>query len=311
MRKISNKIFLNKCDEIHNNKYDYSLVNYKKAKDKIKIICSIHGIFEQIAFHHKKGKGCPKCSHDKLRNNNFIQEFNKIHNNKYDYSLVKYKNNRTKIKIICPNHGVFEQVPQSHLNGFGCKKCSIEGGAGKHMHTKEKFIEKAFNVHGNKYDYSLVNYKGSDIKIKIVCSTHGVFEQTPRHHLYDRGCPKCNFSKGELFIDNFLKEKNILYYSQYSFKECRDILPLPFDFYLPDYNLCIEFDGIQHFEEVKYWGGIDYLNDVKKKDIIKNIYCSKNNIDLMRIKYNENIKNELNNYEPKQSKNWKQKISTG
>ena len=385
-RKLNNKIFLNECNEVHNNKYDYSLVEYKKAKDKIKIICPIHGIFEQNAFNHKKGIGCPKCSYDKLRNINFIEESNKIHNNKYDYSLIKYKNNRTKIKIICFKHGVFEQVPQSHLNGFGCKKCSIEnrenwggghGGPGwKPKHTKEKFIKKSIKVHGNKYDYSLVDYNGSDIKIKIICSIHGIFEQTPRHHLYNRGCPKCSidskkddtnkfieksikvhgnkydyslvdyksynefvkiicsehgvfkqlpkyhvsgsgcpkccYSKNELLIENFLNKNNIIFEREKRFEKCKNKYTLPFDFYLPKFNMCIEYDGEHHYKPIDYWGGEENLKKIKKRDNIKNIYCSKNNINLMRIKYNENIKNKLDKInEKKKNKNRKQKIQTG
>ncbi len=305
-RKINNEIFIDECNKIHNNKYDYSLIVYKKAKNIVKVICPKHGVFEQLAFHHKKGKGCPKCAYDKLRDNNFIEKSKKNYGDLYDYSLVNYTNNRTKVKIVCSKHGIFEQVPQSHLNGFGCKKCSIEngkysvaggvgGGGWKPMHTIEKFIEKSIKIHGDKYNYSLVDYYGSNVKVKIVCSKHGIFEQTPRHHLYNRGCPKCNYSKGEIFIEDFLKKNNISFEPQKRFSDCRDKMELHFDFYLPDHNLCVEYDGIQHFEEVEYWGGLEYLNDVKKKDKIKNIYCDVNNIKLVRIKYDENIIKKLKN----------------
>ena len=316
-RKIDNKIFIEECKNTHGDLYDYSLVEYKKSRKSVKIICKKHGTFDQIAFHHKNGKGCPKCFYEKNRDSNFIKNSIKIHGDNYDYSLVNYINNRTKVKIKCKEHGIFEQIPQSHLNGFGCKKCSIEsgkyGGIWKKMHTKEKFIEKAIKVHGDKFDYSIIDYKGSNVKIDIICPSHGIFSQTPRHHLYDRGCPKCNSSKGEINIENFLNENNIYYETQYSFEGCCDVLPLYFDFYLPDHKMCIEFDGEQHFKPLRIFGGEKAFHNRKRKDNIKNIYCKENNIELMRIKYNENISKKLKIefYGKKQIKIRKQKIQSG
>lgn len=137
---------------------------------------------------HKKNRGIK----DNLKT--FIQKAKEAHGDKYDYSLVEYKNSSTKIKIICPKHGVFEQTPNNHLRGCGCLSCSFLNKAS----AKEQFIEKARKVHGNKYDYSLVDYKNNYTKIKIICSKHGVFEQAPDCHLrLGAGCPHCKSSKGE------------------------------------------------------------------------------------------------------------------
>jgi len=116
------------CNKRHNNKYDYSLIEFKNLSDKVQIICPIHKIFEQRLTTHKTS-GCPKCSSIKLTNEIFIEKANKIHNNKYDYSLVNYKNAKTKVKIICneDDHGIFELISDSHLRKKrGCPKCSYK-----------------------------------------------------------------------------------------------------------------------------------------------------------------------------------------
>lgn len=114
-----------------------------------------------------------------------------MHNGKYDYSLVDYKNAKIKVKIICPKHGVFEQTPTCHLSGCGCPKCGRERTNGSILLTNAGFIEKAALLHDNKYDYSLVEYKGWDSKVKIICPNHGEFLQTAGTHLKGSGCPVC------------------------------------------------------------------------------------------------------------------------
>jgi len=124
----------------------------------------------------------------RLTTEQFIEKAKAIHSDKYDYSLVEYKNNRTKVKIICHEHGIFEQRSDSHLRGQGCSKCK---GGGKKKLTTEEFIKKAKNIHGDKYDYSLVEYKNNKTKVKIICPIHDVFEQRPGSHLKGCDCPKC------------------------------------------------------------------------------------------------------------------------
>jgi len=223
----------------------------------------------------------------RLTTENFIERSDIIHNNKYNYSLVNYKNNKTKVKIICSEHGIFEQRPDDHLKGCGCAICS------GNVMTTEMFIDKSKKIHGDKYDYSLVDYKKYKIKVEIVCSKHGVFKQTPYHHMIGCGCQVCNESKGERDIKKILDKCNILYEYQKTFEGCRYKRLLPFDFYLKEYNTCIEYDGLQHDKPISTWGGDEYFNIVKKRYKIKNNYCEKNNIKMLRIKYNENIKDKL------------------
>ena len=123
----------------------------------------------------------------KINKDNFREEFEKIHGDKYNYDRVIYKNNSTKIKIECPTHGIFEQCPKEHLKGHTCLKCYHDSM----KLTKEKFIEKAIGIHGDKYNYDDIIYTNSRSKITIECPIHGKFEQQANNHLNGQGCTKC------------------------------------------------------------------------------------------------------------------------
>ena len=287
--------FISKSEIIHQKKYDYSLVNYINNITKVKILCSVHGVFEQTPKNHLKGCNCPKCSSylksgKNLSQDDFIRMSKITHGNKYDYSLVEYVNNNTKVRIICLTHGIFEQKPYHHYNGHGCRKCSND------FKSFDEFINKSNQIHDSKYNYSLVLYVDTHTKVKILCPIHGVFEQRPIHHYGGSGCPKCKNSKGETVISNFLKHKNIFFLPQKKFDDCKLICPLPFDFYLPDYNLCIEYDGEQHFKPMIIWGGEKEYEKLQIRDNIKTEYCKKNGIKLLRIRYNDHKIEKLKEY---------------
>lgn len=279
--------FIQKAKEIHGDKYDYTLVKCKNKTTKVKIICDIHGIFYQTPRNIINGRGCPKCRNKKTQEQ-FIKECNEKHNNEYDYSLVKYINVTQKIKIICEKHGVFEQNAGHHLNGSKCPKCR------GFIQNNNSFIKRSKEKHGNKYDYSLVEYKNNRIPVKIICKKHGIFEQIPKHHLTGSGCPLCKNSKGENIIINILKELNIKYKRQKTFDGCKDKKNLQFDFYLPEYNICIEYDGIQHFKKIERFGGDEGFKRRLFLDSIKTNYCINNNISLIRISYKDDILEKLN-----------------
>jgi len=215
----------------------------------------------------------------------FIESASTIHKNKYDYSSIVYTNNKTKVKIICPIHKEFEQSPIHHLSGSGCPKC------GNEVLSLLDFLTKSKDKHGDFYDYSLVDYKNTSSKVKIICLTHGVFEQRPKHHYNGAGCPFCRESKGEREIRKFLETNSVLFIPQKRFKECRDKRSLPFDFYLPNLNTCIEYDGEQHFKSKVIWDGEEGLLDRQKKDKIKSDFCIKMGITLIRINNINQIKN--------------------
>jgi succinylglutamate desuccinylase len=207
--------FIENAIRQHGDKYDYSSVNYKNYKTKIIIICKIHGIFEQPPSSHLQRSGCPKCGISQIKSKmsktreKFIEDAVKKHENEYDYSLVKYVNSHESVIITCKTHGNFEQTPANHLNGNGCPKCGKIYSALIQTKTKEEFIENCVKKHGDRYDYSLVNYKNSATRVMIICKIHGNFEQTPQNHLKNGGCLKCGQTFNALIQtrtkDDFIK----------------------------------------------------------------------------------------------------------
>jgi len=286
--KKDTSTFIEECLNKKGNRYDYSLVYYENNKKKVKIICKNHGIFEQSPNNHLRGHNCPKCSDkyfDMKSTDEIISNFKLVHGDKYDYSKVNYFGNKVKVEIICKEHGGFLQTPNNHLRGQSCSNC-------KKMTTQD-FIKKSNSIHKNKYDYHQVSYINTRIKVKIICPEHGLFEQIPHSHLYGVGCPNCNASKGERVIRDYLDNIGVEYITQHTFIDCFLKKKLRFDFFLPIKNICIEYDGRQHFEPIRFYGGITNFKKQIQRDILKNKYCENNNIKLIRISYNEDIKNNL------------------
>lgn len=189
-KKLTTEEFIEKAIKVHGNKYNYDKVIYINCKEKIIITCTGHSDFEQTPSEHLQGYGCKKCAGNyKPTIKEFIEKANIIHNNKYNYDKAIYLNISTKIIIICLIHKEFKQTPGSHLQGNGCPRCQKN-----YILNTEKFIERAKNIHNNKYTYNKVNYINDATKIIITCPNHDDFEQTPNSHLQGRGCSKCGFS---------------------------------------------------------------------------------------------------------------------
>lgn len=211
-KKLTTEEFVKRAREVHGDKYDYSKVKYVDIHTEVCIICPKHGEFLQKPSYHLRGNGCSKCGvvskQKKLSSTTkeFIKKAREVHGNKYNYSKVKYVNSHTNICIICPEHGEFKQTPSMHLEGHGCPKCA---GVGK-LNTIE-FINRARDVHGDKYDYSKIEYVDANTKVRIICPKHGEFKQTPAAHLKGQGCPNCNCSKLESEIRLMLDEQGIKY----------------------------------------------------------------------------------------------------
>ena len=294
-KKTGKENFVRRSKKIHGNKYDYSKVEYMDSKTKVCIICPEHGEFLQTPSSHLQGCGCKKCATEKTHNllkktlDNFIKKCKEIHGNKYDYSKVKYVDAKTKVCIVCPKHGEFWQTPDSHLQGHGCKKCCMEKLFNLTRMTKEEFIKKSKEMHGNKYDYSKTDYKNCDTDVCIICPEHGEFWQKPYYHIHKGGCPHCKESKLEKEVCKLLASNKIIFDRQKKFDWLgRQSL----DFYLPDYNIAIECQGRQHFEPVNYFGGKKAFEYVKQLDKTKKELCEKNHIDLLYFsdkKWGENI----------------------
>ena len=197
--------FIIKAKKIHGNAYDYSKSKYITDRTKLTIICPAHGEFKKTPNKHLSGEqGCPDCSIEELSKRytktteQFIRDAREVHGDRYDYSKVEYINSYHLITIICSIHGEFKQTPNSHLSNHGCQKCANIIIAKSQTKTTEYFVEKAVAIHGDDYDYSLVDYRAAKIPIEIICKKHNEsFMQTPDGHVGKKaGCPKCALENG-------------------------------------------------------------------------------------------------------------------
>lgn len=380
-KRITTLDFIKKAKKIHGEKYDYSQSKYISAKQKVKVICKIHGEFKVSPNNHYKGNGCYECGMTRSKKSRlkgldyFIIKSKIYHGDKYDYSHVKYTSSRLKVKIICPKHGGFFQSLQSHAKGHGCDKCAREYRTINHPRRLgiDTFFKRCEEVWGDDYDFSKIKtYVNNSTKVKVVCKKHGEFLITPAqlmtgHGCYEcgldrisdfqrieyeeflqmvedvwgdkymigkdcynsyqsfrvfckahdyywetngtnflrgHGCRKCGFSvsKGETAISKILEKNKIPFFEQYSFFGMKSKRKLRCDFFLPNHNLVIEYNGRQHYEAIKFFGGIDALNTTKKRDMIKYNYCIDNNINYEILKYNESVDKRMReillNYQP-------------
>lgn len=194
MSKKSNSIyqrtksFLDKANAVHNDKYDYSMVEYVNTCTKVTIICHVHGNFSKTPANHLLSQGCPKCQAKINTTQAFVIGSTKKHGGKYDYSNSVYVNSYTKLCIICPTHGKFWQKPHEHLSGRGCSGCHFDSVRSNNT----KFMTNAHKKHNNLYDYSKVVYLNAMSKVCIICPEHGEFLQSPNSHLSNHGCSKCS-----------------------------------------------------------------------------------------------------------------------
>ena len=236
----------------------------------------------------------------KLTTEEFIIKCKAVHGEKYDYSLVKYINCKTKVEIICKEHGIFNQEAHAHINKQGCSKCpGGKGGGSDRKLTIDILKERCYNLHKDEYSILSTCYINNHTKIMIKhnkCNHEWLVK--PIHFSNGSGCPNCyNKSKGENSIKLFLEKEKIKYNPQYSFDDCRYKNRLSFDFYLPQYNTCIEYDGKQHFQPIEKFGGDNGFELTKIRDNIKSSYCENNKINLIRIPYTKlkKIEEILNN----------------
>jgi len=218
-QKITTADFIKRANKTHGNKYDYSKTHYIKMHDQVAIICPEHGVFYQLATGHIHGKGCGKCAgNTPLTTEEFLSRSRDTHGDKYDYSKSEYINNTKKITIICPIHGEFKQSPHHHFQGMGCPQCGKIASGKKHASTQDEFIDKAMEIHGNRYDYSKVAYTRSNHKITIICREHGEFTKTPNKHLLGEGCPKCS-GKYRRTAEEFFKEARKVHGIKYDYSK--------------------------------------------------------------------------------------------
>lgn len=281
---------------------DATNVEYVDSTTAISLTCPKHGDFEKTPRYLLSPMnvyGCPECCKEQRAKNNKISKeeaisyARKVHGTKYDYSLLpdfmNEKYSRTKVKIICPIHGTFEQMWRTHLEGHGCKKCADD----IMRPTLEEFINRANDIHGiGTYDYSLIDqYKNKRVKLPIICANHGTFYMSAEDHVKKGfGCPQCGRdrikSHGEERIEKILKVKNVCFEVEKKIDCLGKANKSKFDFYIKGVGF-IEFDGNQHFKPYEFYGGEKRYKQLKSNDQKKNQYCEQNQIPLLRIKYNQ------------------------
>lgn len=272
------------------------LGEYINAKTPILHKCTIHNIewkpYPEVIL---RGGGCSECWKEKLHNTHcrtheqYVMELALANPNVI--ALGTYVDALTPILHKCLIDGYeWYTIPNSLLQGYGCPKC-----AGNLQLSTQEYVERLHNVNPN--IVPLEDYKTAKTKIWHKCLIDGYkWMAEPSSTLQGYGCPKCCESKGEKMVAQWLDKNNIQYISQKKFNDCRDKYTLPFDFYLPELNCCIEYDGKQHFEAIDWFGGQKSLEYIQRHDQIKTEYCKNNNIKLLRIPYFKDIDKELNNF---------------
>lgn len=357
------------CDarRIHGDKYDYCFVEFRGIHEPVKILCHECGnvFYQTPASHLHSACGCNKCGRKRsadartMSAPQFLRKAREVHGSRYQYDLNSYVNCRTKMRIVCPEHGPFEQVPFNHMKGHRCNKCgsaitghkqtlSLDGvktrlaavhgnrlqirGAYKKLslpvqvlctacgiqrkarpadllkgdgiacrcsrtyrRNTEMFIAEAIETHGTgRYDYTETRFATVKTPVKIRCNQCGEsFEQSPESHLQGCGCPVCAQPRGERDIAAWLKEHGFSFVAQKKFPLCKYYRLLPFDFFLEEHRLLIEYDGAQHHRAVTWFGGENALKLTQLRDARKNAWASSNGYRLIRIRYDEDISEVL------------------
>lgn len=251
--------FILKAKKIHGDKYDFSKSVYTHSKKKVCVTCYKHGDFYITPNSLLKGCGCRKCYEETISKRcrktekQFIEEMKEKFGDIYDFSQVKYVTNKDKVDVFCKKHGLFKIRPNDLVCGYGCPKCGHERTKAKLSKTTEEFISQSNIIHNFKYTYLKTSYVNEKEKVCITCPIHGDFLQIPIHHLHGHGCPKCKSSKIEREIELFLVKNHIQFEFQKQFKWLRTNKRIQLlDFYLTEYNIAIECQGIQHFKPVDF-----------------------------------------------------------
>lgn len=217
--------FIKAAKNVHNDAYDYSSSNYINSKTPVTIICKKHGEFKQLPAVHIRGSGCKECGKEKIKSHNSknrktIEDFIKVHGDKYDYSKVEYKSLSDKVIIICKEHGEFLQTPRSHIHAkAGCPKCAVISRANKIRNTLEEVTTKAQAIHGDKYEY----LERNEDFIKAECCKHGEFEISKKSLLNGRGCYHCGLDSISdnlrLSFNDFVSRARQIHSNRYSYDE--------------------------------------------------------------------------------------------
>lgn len=233
------------------------------------------------------GCGCPMCAGKIKTTESFKSELFLI--NPSIEVIGEYVNNKTSIRCLCKiDYYEWDAFPQNLLKGCGCPRC-----VGLVHKTHEEYVSEVASINDN--IEIIGQYINARTKILHKCKLDGATWMADPHHVLSKKCwcPRCNASIGEQIIYDCLTKKQVSFIPQHTFVDCKNIRCFPFDFYLNDFNACIEYDGIQHFKAIDLFGGITALEERKNNDMIKTKYCADKNIPLLRIKYDDNIYDKI------------------
>lgn len=313
--------YIEQAKIVHGETYDYTPTDYRSYKKMIRIRCKKHDyVFQLLPKTHLHGVGCPICEQEYLMEyeqrkqeilekrkvkwerikqkreissklladkpagipygvEEFLRLARLIHEDDFDYPNIKqeYKNLNTPITIHCNEHDSnFLQKPIKHLRGQGCPRC-----IGRHQ-TTESFIQDATYLHQERYTYEKVKFNGAEKKVIITCKTHGDFKMLPGEHLRGKGCPHCATSILEKKVISFLKkETDYIIEPQKQFPWLKTSRTMPLDVYLPELNLAIECQGMQHFYANEMFGGKKAFIIQKHKDELKHRLCKEHSITIL------------------------------
>ncbi|KKN38278.1 hypothetical protein LCGC14_0755170 [marine sediment metagenome] len=306
-KRWSTEDFVAKARQAHGDRYDYSQVDYKHNNTKVWLVCTLHGRYFQTPRAHLDGQHCPKCSSisgakkSRVTKEGFLAQAKRVHGNKYKY--LEWSGRAEKVLIECPAHGKFKMAHDLHLQGRGCPRCSFARTGKDARYSTAEFVELAIEKHGDKYDYSEVDYQTNEQPVTLYCPQHGSFDQRAGNHLKGHGCPACNASKGETEVARWLNDYNVTYVQQWTDHDCIAIeRKARFDFYITDHKVLIEYDGKQHHEALPNMCGSPQtpkeaaitLKKIQTSDRNKNAWAKANNIMMIRIRYDEDVAKALN-----------------
>lgn len=285
-------------EELHSVYPNIDIISeYTGANEKALLHCNECGhewwTTARSVVHSKHG--CPNCGVEKALREKSIQKFkNKLLNTNFEYiDYVEKRNGIHIVKVKCKTCGTIRETNMNNILRFGCDTCTHKKMPQCQPRTKEEFIKRAISIHGNKYDYSKIEYKNDKIKVCIICPKHGEFWQTPNKHLIGQGCHLCASSGLEQITNTILEESKLNYYRQYCLYI--DTQKLFIDFVIEHNNqkYFIELNGQQHYKAIDYFGGEERFKKQIERDQILDKYCKDNNINLYWIRYDSNIKTEV------------------
>ena len=295
-KKMTNEEFIENSKIIHNNFFSYERCKFTNVSSKVIVTCPIHGDFEVKASNHLNGANCKMCSKEgishkislrpkhnastkKLTTEIFKQKLKEKWGDRYICPKnTEYINNKTPIEIICKEHGIFTITPNHILGGRGCPIC----GKNKKKTTQEIIEEIKKAQPYSDYNYDEVVYNGIHRQIKLKCNKCGViFYNSPSNLIKNKnGCPGCKASQMEIEIKDFLDKNNVKYEIEKTFVWLKNKGNMYLDFFLNDFNVTIECQGIQHFKDIHFRKNVSILEETQKRDILKKELCEKHDIKM-------------------------------